>query len=148
MRLIIGGAYQGKLNYALMSTGLAQEDFLDGKLCEPGAIFSAKGIYNFHEYVRRYLETKEAASPELQVGVVDSAALMETLAEELLQKNPELVVVTNELGYGVVPCEREDRRWREATGRICTKLAKKANIVTRVVCGIGMDLKNESESND
>lgn len=148
MRLIIGGAYQGKLEYALRVTGFARETFLDGKNCEMEAIFGAKGINGFHEYVKRYLEIKDGGVSDPAAGVIDSAALMEELAEELWQRNPQLVLITNELGYGVVPCDGKDRRWREATGRICTKLAKKAEKVTRVVCGIGMDLKHESESND
>lgn len=133
MMLIIGGAYQGKLEYALELTGYKKEEFLDGKTCELETIFQAKGIYGFHEYVKRYLEYSED---------------LNHLAEELWKRNPELVVITNELGYGVVPCDAADRRWREATGRICTKLAKKARMVTRVVCGIGMVLKNEADSDD
>ncbi|WP_243038271.1 bifunctional adenosylcobinamide kinase/adenosylcobinamide-phosphate guanylyltransferase [Blautia sp. AF34-10] len=63
----------------------------------------------------------------------------------LLQKNPEICIVTNELGYGVVPIEPFDRKWREKTGRICTELAAKADSVTRVVCGIGILLKGEEK---
>ena len=65
--------------------------------------------------------------------------------EELLQKNPEICIVTNELGYGVVPIEPFDREWREKTGRICAELAAKADSGTRVVCGIGILLKGEKK---
>lgn len=131
MILIIGGAYQGKLEYALNLTGYDKIDFLDGKTCELDEIFQAKGINGFQDYIKRYLEYSQD---------------MNGLAERLMEENPKLVVVTNELGYGVVPCEASDRRWREATGRICTKLAKSANKVIRVVCGIGMVLKDETDS--
>ena len=60
-------------------------------------------------------------------------------------ENPEICIVTNELGYGVVPIEPFDRKWREKTGRICTELAAKADSVTRVVCGIGILLKGEEK---
>lgn len=133
MKMVIGGAYQGKLEYALKWTGYKKEDFLDGGFCGPEEIFEAKGINRFHEYVKRYLEQRED---------------WEGFVKELFERNPDLVVVTNELGYGVVPCDASDRRWREATGRICTELAKNARAVTRVVCGIGMVLKNETDSND
>ena len=133
MKMIIGGAYQGKLGYAVKLTGYKKEDFVDGACCGLNEIYQAKGIVNFHEYVRRYLETSEDRSG---------------LAEHLAEKNPELVIVSNELGYGVVPCEPTDRRWREAVGRICTELAKNAAQVIRVVCGIGMILKDETDSND
>ena len=64
------------------------------------------------------------------------------LPEELVLKNPELVIVTDELGYGVVPVEARDRAWRETTGRLCTRLAVGAKEVHRVVCGIGMVIKD------
>ena len=79
-------------------------------------------------------------SLEEETGTAPEAEL-----EELLQKNPEICIVTNELGYGVVPIEPFDRKWREKTGRICTELAAKADSVTRVVCGIGILLKGEEK---
>ena len=65
------------------------------------------------------------------------------LADELKEKNPEIVIVTNELGYGVVPVSAFDRRYREDTGRICCKLAAEAEEVWRVYCGIGTCIKGE-----
>jgi len=65
----------------------------------------------------------------------------EAFAFWLLRENPDLVIVTDELGCGIVPMEKRDRLWREMTGRICTCLAAKADEVTRVVCGIGTRLK-------
>ena len=66
---------------------------------------------------------------------------MDALIERLWEENPRLCIVTNELGYGVVPVDAFDRLWREKTGRICTELAGKAEEVHRVVCGIGMVIK-------
>lgn len=63
-------------------------------------------------------------------------------AEELYRRNPEICIITNELGYGVVPLEAFDRRYREATGRICTELAKRSSKVTRVVLGQGQVIKH------
>ena len=80
---------------------------------------------------------------EMEKRVLDAAKMVSL--EELLQKNPEICIVTNELGYGVVPIEPFDRKWREKTGRICTELAAKADSVTRVVCGIGILLKGEEK---
>lgn len=65
-----------------------------------------------------------------------------TVAERLYEKNPELVVVTRELGCGIVPIDPQDRKYRETHGRICTELAKRADEVVRVICGVGMKLKN------
>lgn len=51
------------------------------------------------------------------------------------------VVICNEVGCGVVPMDREDRRRREEVGMLCCRLAAQAQQVYRVTCGIGMRLK-------
>ena len=55
----------------------------------------------------------------------------------LYQKNPELVIVTDEIGCGIVPMDPFQREVREQSGRVCTALAGKARRVHRVICGIG-----------
>ena len=130
MKMIIGGACHGKLEYAVRLTGYRKEDFADGGCCGLEEIFRVRGIHNFHLYIRRYLEKEEN---------------WQILVKELAEKNPELVIISNELGYGVVPCDPSDRRWREAAGRVCTELAKRSSLVIRVVCGIGMILKDETD---
>ena len=65
------------------------------------------------------------------------------LAEGLINGNPGLVIVSQEVGYGVVPVDAFDRKYREAVGRVCTKLAAYSQRVTRVACGIGMVIKGD-----
>lgn len=65
---------------------------------------------------------------------------LETLADELAQKQ---VVIASELGGGVVPVDREERRNREAAGRLAVLLARRADTVIRVFCGIPTVLKGE-----
>ena len=83
-------------------------------------------LFHFHEYIRRMLEQ--------EMSVQD-------LAEQLWMKNPDLVLISNELGYGVVPMDVFDRNYRETTGRVCTEIASEADAVYRVVCGIGTKIK-------
>ena len=128
MILIVGGAFQGKLDYACRLTGYKKEDFLDGGTCLEDAAFGAKGIRHFHEYIKNRM--KEGRD-------------CQELAEKLLMENPDVVIITNELGYGIVPLDPFDRNWRETVGRVCTGLAKGAERVDRVVCGLGMVLKLE-----
>ena len=56
-------------------------------------------------------------------------------------EQPELVVVSDEVGSGVVPMSKEERLWREAVGRALCVVAEHAESVTRVMCGIGVRLK-------
>ena len=58
--------------------------------------------------------------------------------EDLLRRE---VVVCREVGCGVIPLEGEDRKRREAVGRLCCDLAARAEQVYRVSCGIPMRLK-------
>lgn len=122
MIMIIGGAYQGK-------EGFAKEHFpnlrwVDGKTCVPCDLSEAEGMVNFHEYIKRRMKAGEE---------------LEDLADEI--SSALQVVVTDELGYGIVPMDAFDRAYREQTGRICTKLAAKAEKVYRVICGIGTVIK-------
>ena len=87
---------------------------------------SSVSVRKFH----RYLERRMAAGE----SVAD-------LAEILYQKNPELVIVTDEIGCGIVPMDPFQREVREQTGRVCTALAGKARRVHRVICGIGTVIK-------
>ncbi|MCD8396332.1 MAG: bifunctional adenosylcobinamide kinase/adenosylcobinamide-phosphate guanylyltransferase [Lachnospiraceae bacterium] len=159
MRLIIGGAYQGKLDYAKKTYGI-EDGWIDGRDCGWMEITTCRGIHHFHEYVKRMTQ----AEPEMRVGgqqmteaepdagwagifriAADDLTLLEEQAHDfsawLFQRNPGITIVSNELGYGIVPMEKTDRLWREAVGRICTCLAAEADEVVRVVCGIGVRLK-------
>ena len=66
---------------------------------------------------------------------------VDDLAEKLMRRNPGAVVITDEIGYGNVPADAFLREYREAAGRVCTKLAANAKEVWRVSCGIGTRIK-------
>lgn len=58
-----------------------------------------------------------------------------------LKTHPEAVIVSTEIGCGVVPLDAFEREYREAVGRVCCYLAGEAKKVIRVMCGIGMVIK-------
>lgn len=149
MKLIIGGAYQGKRKFA-KNTYHSYDGWIDGKTCSVQELTVCRGIDHFHEFVKRLIqgefEEELTAGSDIPVhfSMADLSGLEEqadVFAKWLYQRNPQIQIVTNELGYGVVPIERSDRMWREAVGRICTALAAQADEVVRVVCGVGMRLK-------
>ncbi len=122
MKLIIGGAFQGKLAYASAAAEIAPEEFADGAVCGFEVLDTCRGMNHFHEYVRRYLAEGRS---------------VEELPERIVQKNPEVVLVANELGCGIVPMDPFERQFREAFGRLCCRLAQEAKEVHRVICGLG-----------
>ena len=56
----------------------------------------------------------------------------------------DMTVVCNELGCGIVPMDAFEREWREAVGRLCCDIAKRADKVYRVCCGIPQCIKEEA----
>lgn len=124
--MVIGGCFQGKKKFALEKFPCEENAVADGMNCEFEEIFEAKMVLHFHEYIRRRLE---------------AGLDCKDLASVLNERNPGLVIVTNELGYGVVPISAFDRKYREDTGRICCKLAELSDEVWRVCCGVGNCIK-------
>ena len=129
MKLVVGGAFQGKFNFVNKQFPDVKE-WLDGYTCSRSEIFACKGMVHFHDFIKR--ELKEGRSTE-------------GLAEEIIEKNPDIIIVSNELGYGVVPVDPFDRKYREAVGRVCEILAAFSEEVYRVVCGIGTAIKKKED---
>ncbi|MEM1483785.1 bifunctional adenosylcobinamide kinase/adenosylcobinamide-phosphate guanylyltransferase [Oscillospiraceae bacterium PP1C4] len=128
MRLVIGGSAQGKLALTLAQTGFAPDDVCDGALCDLGQIPEKPIINRLHLLIRRLME----AGQEPRIAV-----------ECIARANPDIIFITDEIGYGVVPVDRFEREWREATGRICCELAQKSVRVERVFAGISMIIKGD-----
>lgn len=126
MILVIGGAFQGKSQYAEKMFSIDPKEWVDGDNCSWADIYHGKAIRHFHEFIRLRLAEQEDLS---------------TLAEEIIRKNPDAVIVSNELGYGIVPTDPFERKYRETVGRVCQKLAAHAEEVHRVVCGVGAVIK-------
>ncbi|MBO7729418.1 MAG: bifunctional adenosylcobinamide kinase/adenosylcobinamide-phosphate guanylyltransferase [Lachnospiraceae bacterium] len=120
MKLYIGGLGHGQAILAEKETGLKPET------CSEETAFNAKSIDNFEEIIKEIVK-KDGDAQEF--------------AKKLLLENPDVVIVANEIGFGIHPLERRDRRWREQTGRALCILAEGAESVTRVYCGIGQKIK-------
>ena len=95
---------------------LARQENPDGKLFE-----------RFHETIR------EKVQKEGQEALA--------FAEMFCREHPAAVIVSDEVGSGVVPMAAEDRAFREAVGRVLCVIARNAEQVTRCVCGIGVRIK-------
>jgi len=120
MKLYIGGAGNGQKELAEREYGLTAVP------CDPAAALTAPIIDAFHLTVRTVLENGGDARE---------------FARELLEKNPDAVIISDEIGLGIVPLDAFERRWREDTGRALCILAEGAERVTRVYCGIPQVIK-------
>ena len=51
------------------------------------------------------------------------------------------IIISDEIGNGIVPLEPFEREYRERVGRILVRLAERAEEVERVICGIAQKIK-------
>ena len=108
MELIIGGAFQGKLEYAVKRYGLTDEDVCDLAL---GVPVPGKRCYRHLEALSR----REDVTPYLPLF--------------------------RDAVVGIVPMDGQERAWRERHGVLVQRLAREAEHVTRVLCGLTEVLK-------
>ena len=113
MILVIGARASGKMDY-VRSLGYGDEDIANGVLNDKPVLYN--------------LQDLTIPDPE------GAPALFERLTGKE-------IVVCDEVGSGVIPLEKERRLGREATGRLCCRLAKEATKVVRLVCGIPTVIK-------
>lgn len=113
MILVIGAIASGKMAY-VRSLGYSDSDIAN-------AVLDERPVLN-----------------NLQDIVFSDPTGSAALYEALVQKS---VVICNEVGSGIIPVERADRDAREATGRLCNRLAQAAERVVRLVCGIPVVIK-------
>lgn len=123
--LIIGGAYQGKLDYAYQNYGKGQTVFQCSDMVSE-LDFSKDIINSFHFFVFAQIKNN-----------IDS---LKFLCDNLyLLENK--IIICDDISCGVVPTDLQLRIWRESVGRCSAILAGRADRVIRVFCGIGMILK-------
>ncbi|GEQ21095.1 bifunctional adenosylcobinamide kinase/adenosylcobinamide-phosphate guanylyltransferase [Clostridium butyricum] len=136
MIFIIGGENQGKLEYLFNISRFKKENVVDclnvdGLKAEEILMSNRPVIYNFNNLIK-----------ELLVVYDDEEKVKEKI-KKMIKENRKAVIISNEIGYGIVPIDKFERRYRELTGRICCEIAKESKEVHRVICGIGTIIKGE-----
>lgn len=96
------------------------------------------------EYARQHYANADERMFLLNSWVREKFENNENAVEELknyIEKNPDTIFITEEVGNGIVPAERSDREFRDYIGAVQIELADTADEVIRVFCGIGQRLK-------
>lgn len=122
MHLIFGGAYQGKTQYAAANYDLKADE-----------TFTCEGVQlDVDARCIRHLERFAKACVEAGLDA----------REEFSRQSPKAeILIADDISCGIVPIDRTERVWREQTGRLLSFLAEKADTVTRIFCGLPMELK-------
>ena len=126
MTLIFGGAYQGKLDYVLERFVLTDGDVY--RCDEQNTVMPAnrKVLYEIDKWILAL--TKENIDAEDAV-------------RQLINNNPNAIVICNDISCGIVSVDPVMRKWREAVGRSMAELSRCSDEVVRVFCGIPTRLK-------
>ena len=126
MVLITGGAYQGKVDYAIEKFNLSRKDIYT---CSRDVVEMPDGmpiINNVEELVRACLNN--GRDPLKYLAARKS-------------RWSKSVMIVNDISCGLVPMDPGDRAYREAVGKVTVYLAQEALAVVRVFAGIGKRLK-------
>lgn len=127
MNLVIGGYAQGKLQYVLQKYQLEENVVWDAALPDEKELPEGMAVVNhFHQWVRSRL--LDGGCPEEEV-------------QSFLNRCGDCIIICDEIGNGIVPMEAFERKYRERIGRMLIQLAREAEEVERVICGIGQKIK-------
>lgn len=140
MELIIGGSYQGKLDYVLSLTDYTMDH-----------------VYNAYDYdlkvlidkalIDKVLIDEVTKKPVLNhfhlliKGLLDLGIDPYPVVNTILSTHKDIIIISDDIGSGIVPLLASDRRYRETLGRILCLLAQEAIRVHRVILGIGTIIK-------
>ena len=99
MELYVGGCFQGKQRYVCEKKQIKKEEFMDETVfghCKTEAEWvkycsQYKGINHVHLLIRQLLEQ----------GINSK-----TFLEQVIEKNPDVILICDEVGYGIVPFKK------------------------------------------
>lgn len=133
MRMIIGGAYQGKTDYVIKKYNIDPDEIMDGTIMSLDKLSELKCINGYHLFVKRLLEN--GCEPIEITG-------------KILNQNPDVIIIMNEIGNGIIPIEKSERIWREQVGKVGCFLAERAESVERIICGQAVMIKKVKLNED
>ncbi len=161
---ITGGAYQGKLNYALSLLdpnpvcliegdaipenwfSISHESRNVGELDAMSIVFTGEEPDEFSTEDIAFDTVIDHA--QMMVGTIRALSItpekaLENLLENFKKSNQfgRLIIIADEVGSGVVPLGAEERLDREYAGRLAVACAAKASQVIHVLAGIPIVIK-------
>jgi adenosylcobinamide kinase/adenosylcobinamide-phosphate guanylyltransferase len=168
LTLIIGGACSGKtkfaenltLNNGLNNLYIATAEPFDKEMKskidlhqKSRALQKWKTIEAFHNLAETLEGMKEVKFDTILIDCLtmwltnkflknkDLTQEFSRLVESVREQKMKLVIVTNELGYGIVPDNKMAREFRNLNGQLNQQIAAEADLVIQVVAGLPCTLK-------
>ena len=124
MILIIGGAYQGKLEYAKVRYNLKDNDIND--LSKESLDLNKKCIYHMEELAFKLVDENKNVLDEVN-------KIMDNLKDK--------IIIIDEIFSGVVPISKDLRIKREEAAKMACLLSKNVSSVIRIYLGLNQIIK-------
>ena len=156
MIFVTGPMYSGKEKCICDMLGITHEEFLERGVrdAEKLVMVDAKKLVSAYAKKLVSADAKKLVSAEAGKLVsaeaesffsksdnpLKSEKYIDELADELAKKD---IVIASEIGGGVISTAPEVNAYRERAGRLSQELAKRADVVVRVICGLPQILKGE-----
>lgn len=137
MQVVIGGAYNGKRKYVenqLANIPPEKCYFYEGMIPKSDSFMKDDVIIisDFERIIENDLDLDE-----LQIAI----KLFEEIQRLDLQAN--VICICTDIGRGIVPIKKEDRKLRDACGRLYQQLFAHSESVIRIWYGIPKQLKGK-----
>lgn len=127
MILVTGGKSQGKLKFVIEH--FKPNEIIDGSDCVLSILKNAECVMNYQLLIKRLmLENRDTVE----------------FTKKFCAENQNAVIIMNEVGSGIIPIEKLERKWRENVGRCGCIIAKNSDTVIRMTCGIPTVIKGKS----
>ena len=129
MHIIIGGAFNGKREYVRTMLAGREAEWFEGILPEHSEGYQVMVVAGIEKWLA---ETK----------LSEAAAIDHVLAAVA---GRDVIVVLTDIGRGIVPIDAQQRKLRDACGRLYQRLMAEADEVTRIWYGIAQTLMKRGE---
>lgn len=137
MQVIIGGAYNGKRKFVkekLLNNSSTNIHFFEGEIPR-NKMFSKEDIVvigNFEKIILQNAHLEEELIAEEVFNLIKQ-----------LNQQAQLICICTDIGRGVVPLLKEERKLRDTCGRLYQRLFSESESIIRVWYGIPQVLKGE-----
>ena len=139
MKLIFGGAFQGKLEYAKKNFDIKSVHDCGAGVSPEAAV--GGGAVDFAGTEPDFSKDAVCALEKFVLKCVRDGVEAKEYFMENKEKWQDKVLILTDVSQGIVPMDAELRAFREMNGRLMLYLASEAEEVIRVFCGIGKKVK-------
>ncbi len=121
MRLVVGGRYSGKSEFVKSEYGISEI-----VQANYDTVLSESCVRDFHLFIKEMIKNNDDINK---------------IIDDMYRLNPDVTIISDEVGLGVVPMDKFERMWRDEVGRAYSRIGEISKSVVRVVCGIGCRIK-------